>query len=67
MIPANDLAVAATAVHLEFGVLVGPKDEEHYRRIPALAVCGSILDGRSMIDRLETAGIEVLPVLPSRP
>jgi len=36
IIPANDLAVAATAVHLEFGVLVGPDDEEHYRRIPNL-------------------------------
>jgi predicted nucleic acid-binding protein len=36
MIPANDLAVAATAVQLEFGVLVGPKDEGHYRRISTL-------------------------------
>ena len=36
MIPANDLAVAATALHLDFGVLVGPKDEVHYRRIAAL-------------------------------
>lgn len=36
MIPANDLAVAATALHLDFGVLVGPRDEVHYRRIPEL-------------------------------
>jgi predicted nucleic acid-binding protein len=37
-IPANDLAVAATAVHLEYGVLVGPSDEEHFRRIEGLRV-----------------------------
>jgi len=36
MIPANDLAVAATALHLEFGVLVGPRNEAHYRRVPGL-------------------------------
>lgn len=36
MIPANDLAVAATAVQLGFGVLVGPKEERHFRRIPDL-------------------------------
>lgn len=36
MIPANDLAVAATALHLDYGVLVGPEDEEHYRRIDTL-------------------------------
>ena len=36
MIPANDLAVAATALHLDFGVLLGPKDEVHFRRIPGL-------------------------------
>jgi predicted nucleic acid-binding protein len=36
LIPASDLAVAATALSLGFHVLVGPKDEEHYRRIPAL-------------------------------
>ena len=35
-IPANDLAVAATAVHLGFGVLVGPRDEAHYRKVPGL-------------------------------
>lgn len=37
-IPQNDIAVAATAVSLGFGVWVGPKDEEHFRRIPGLAV-----------------------------
>ena len=36
MIPANDLAVAATALQLGFGVLVGPSDERHFRRIPGL-------------------------------
>ena len=36
MIPANDLAVAATAVHLQYGVLVGPQDEAHFRRVPGL-------------------------------
>ncbi|MGI9331552.1 MAG: type II toxin-antitoxin system VapC family toxin [Gammaproteobacteria bacterium] len=33
MIPANDLAIAATALHLDYGVLVWPRDEAHYRRI----------------------------------
>ncbi|MGI9182017.1 MAG: PIN domain-containing protein [Longimicrobiaceae bacterium] len=37
-IPANDLAVAATALHLGFGVLVGPADEDHFRRVPGLHV-----------------------------
>ncbi|MBM4265602.1 MAG: type II toxin-antitoxin system VapC family toxin [Deltaproteobacteria bacterium] len=36
LIPANDLAVAATALHLDFTVLVGPKDERHYRRVPGI-------------------------------
>ena len=36
MIPANDLAVAATALELDFGVLVGPRDERHFRRVPGL-------------------------------
>ncbi|MEW6273174.1 MAG: PIN domain-containing protein [Thermodesulfobacteriota bacterium] len=35
-IPSNDLAVAATALRLGFGVLVGPKDERHFRRVPNL-------------------------------
>lgn len=38
LIPANDLAVAATARELDFGVLVGPGDEEHFRRVPGLRV-----------------------------
>jgi tRNA(fMet)-specific endonuclease VapC len=38
LIPANDLAVAATAVHLGFGVLVGGEDEAHFRRVPGLRV-----------------------------
>jgi predicted nucleic acid-binding protein len=37
-IPSNDLAVAATARHLDFGVLVGPRDEDHFRRAPGLRV-----------------------------
>lgn len=36
MIPSNDLAIAATALQLDFGVLVGPQDERHYRRVPGL-------------------------------
>jgi predicted nucleic acid-binding protein len=38
MIPQNDIAVAATARCLGFGVLVGPKDEAHFRRIAGLEV-----------------------------
>jgi predicted nucleic acid-binding protein len=38
LMPANDLAVAATALHLGFGVLVGDRDEEHFRRIGGLRV-----------------------------
>jgi predicted nucleic acid-binding protein len=38
LIPANDLAVAATARHLGFSVLVGPSDEAHFRRVPDLEV-----------------------------
>jgi predicted nucleic acid-binding protein len=36
LIPSNDLAVAATAVHLGFGVVIGPRDERHFRRIEGL-------------------------------
>jgi predicted nucleic acid-binding protein len=36
LIPANDLTVAATAMQLGFGVLVGPKDERHFRRVKGL-------------------------------
>jgi len=38
MIPANDLAVAATALQLGFGVIVGLRDERHFRRVPDLRV-----------------------------
>ncbi len=38
MIPQNDLSVAATARALGFGVLVGPNDEAHFRRVPGLSV-----------------------------
>jgi len=38
LIPSNDLIVAATALHLGFGVLVGPQDEEHFRRVDGLRV-----------------------------
>ncbi len=38
LIPSNDLAVAAIALHLGFGVLVGPTDEAHFRRVDGLRV-----------------------------
>lgn len=38
MIPSNDLAVAATARHLDYAVLVGPAGERHFREIPDLLV-----------------------------
>ncbi|NQX02863.1 PIN domain-containing protein [bacterium] len=38
MIPQNDIAVAATARLLGCGVLVGPNDEAHFRRIAGLEV-----------------------------
>lgn len=38
LIPANDLTVAATALDLGFGVLVGADGEEHFRRVPDLRV-----------------------------
>lgn len=38
LIPGNDLAVAATALELGFGVLVGPHDEQHFRAVPDLRV-----------------------------
>ena len=37
-IPANDLVVASTALELGFGVLVGPRDEAHFRRVHGLRV-----------------------------
>ena len=38
LIPANDLAVAATALHLGYRVLVGPDDERHFRLVDGLQV-----------------------------
>lgn len=38
MIPQNDISVAATARSLGCGVLVGPKDEAHFRRVQGLEV-----------------------------
>jgi predicted nucleic acid-binding protein len=38
LIPSNDLAVAATALQLGFAVVVGPADEQHFRRVPDLDV-----------------------------
>ena len=38
LIPSNDLAVAATALHLGFGVLVGPGGEGHFARVEGLRV-----------------------------
>ena len=38
LIPANDLTVASTALQLGFGVLVGERDEAHFRRVPDLRV-----------------------------
>lgn len=38
IIPANDLAVAATALHLGYGVLVGPTGERHFDRVRGLRV-----------------------------
>ena len=38
LIPQNDIAVAATARFLDFGVLVGPSDESHFRRVKGLEV-----------------------------
>lgn len=38
LIPRNDMAVAATARALGFGVLVGPADESHFRGVPNLEV-----------------------------
>jgi tRNA(fMet)-specific endonuclease VapC len=36
LIPANDLAVAATAGQLEYDVLIGPEGEEHFARVRGL-------------------------------
>jgi predicted nucleic acid-binding protein len=36
LIPANDLAVAATARHLDYDLLIGPDGEEHFARVEGL-------------------------------
>ena len=38
LIPSNDLVVAATALNIGFGVLVGPSDEDHFRSVQGLRV-----------------------------
>ena len=38
LIPQNDIAVAATCRSIGCGVLVGPNDEEHFRRVQNLEV-----------------------------
>jgi len=38
LIPQNDIAVAATARWLGFGLLVGPEDEAHFKRVVNLDV-----------------------------
>jgi predicted nucleic acid-binding protein len=38
LIPSNDLVVAATALQLGFGVVVGAADEHHFRRVSELDV-----------------------------
>lgn len=38
LIPQNDMAVAATARELGFGVLVGARDEAHFRRVAGVPV-----------------------------
>ena len=42
-IPQNDLQIAALDMSLGFGMLVGPKDEKHYRQINDLRV--EVIDG----------------------
>jgi predicted nucleic acid-binding protein len=37
-VPANDLAIAATALHHNFMLLVGRKDEAHFRKIKRLSI-----------------------------
>ena len=38
LIPQNDMAVAATARELQFGILVGPNDEAHFRRVRGVPI-----------------------------
>ncbi len=45
LIPQNDMAVAATARALSFGVMVGPDDEAHFRRVADIQV--AVIGGSS--------------------
>ena len=38
LIPQNDIAVAATARGLQFGILVGAEDEAHFRRVKGIPI-----------------------------
>lgn len=38
MIPANDIQVASTALSLDFTVLLGPKGDAHYAKVPDLRI-----------------------------
>ena len=38
VLPSNDLAIAATALHLDFDVLVASRGEAHYDDVPGLRV-----------------------------
>jgi predicted nucleic acid-binding protein len=38
LLPQNDLQVAAHALFLDYGVLVGRSDEQHFRKIPGLRI-----------------------------
>ena len=37
-IPSNDLAIAASVLHFGHEILVGPRDEHRFRRVPGLVV-----------------------------
>jgi len=37
-IPQNDLQVAAICLNLGYGILIGPKDERHFRQIKNLRI-----------------------------
>lgn len=37
-VPQNDLAVAATSLHLSHTLVVGPNDESHFRQVPGLEI-----------------------------
>lgn len=39
LMPSNDLAIGALAVHFGHELVVGPRGEEHFRRISDLKVC----------------------------